>query len=181
MKNVIEKIKKNRLQDFKGTQIKVNLPVPESIINEFIAESLQGESIQRLELTLLPDNDIQVEVQASVKVIFKVKVSRLIKLRLEEALEVDDQFHTIARIEDIKGGFGKAEEAIIQLLSTKINKDLPHYVKFVGDDIMVNASQLLLDYGLEYAVDYVDRLYISTEIAAPDGPNRIWIAGEMNI
>ncbi|MCB0633424.1 MAG: hypothetical protein R2824_03005 [Saprospiraceae bacterium] len=181
MKDLIEKIKRNRFQDFKGTQIKVNLPIPESILNDFIAATLQGESIQRMHLTLLPDNDMQVEVDAMVKMIFRTKVSRLISLRLEEALEVDDQFHTIAKIEDIKGGFGKAEETLIQLLSKKINRDLPPYVKLVGDEIKVNASQLLVDYGLEYAVEFVDQLNISTEVDSLNGLNRIWVAGEMNI
>ena len=66
MDKFFQKIIQNNFSDLKGTTVDASVPVPQSLVNELLAETLKGnKNVSALQASIHPQNRVSLDVKTT--------------------------------------------------------------------------------------------------------------------
>ena len=131
MEKIFQKIIRNNFSDLKGTTVDASVPVPQSLINELIAETLKGnKNIASLRASVHPQNRVSVDVKTSL-----LPWALNLKLKLDK--EIDFASYSSPKIR----GWMENNRLLGSLGSSL--KALPEGIKLYGDQVVIDLGAFL--------------------------------------
>ena len=131
MEKIFQKIVRNNFSDLKGTTVDASVPVPQSLINELIAETLKGnKNVASVQASVHPQNRVSVDVKTSL-----LPWALNLKLKLDK--EVDFASYSSPKIRA-----WMENNRLLGSLGSSLNA-LPEGIKLYGDQIVIDLGAFL--------------------------------------
>ena len=131
MEKIFQKIVRNNFSDLKGTTVDASVPVPQSLINELIAETLKGnKNVASVRASVHPQNRVSVDVKTSL-----LPWALNLKLKLDK--EVDFASYSSPKIRA-----WMENNRLLGSLGSSLNA-LPEGIKLYGDQIVIDLGAFL--------------------------------------
>jgi hypothetical protein len=151
MDRVFQKIIDNNFSDLKGTTVKAIIPVPQSLINEIIRESLKGnKNISSVQVTVHPQNRLSADVKTSL-------LPWPLKLKLKLDKSVDFASYASPKIRA-----WMENNLLLGSLGAFFNA-LPEGIKLYGNQVVVDLGALVRTPEQKKYLDLVKSVGIETE------------------
>ena len=180
MQKTLDKIISNKFRNLSGTNLNIKIPILESIISNLLIENVKHEKIESVKFSIKGNN--RFTILAKVKVHDKwSKPNVNFMFKLEKFYDLtEDWFGIIAEIESEDCTIWIGGKPIIKKLKEGIEENLPSYLIMKHDTLRLNLSEVLKEYELEYLVNYVNRIKLSTEQNDLE-ENKLWMEFRLTI
>ena len=131
MEKILRKIIQNNFSDLKGTTVDASIPVPESLINEFIAETLKGNrNIASIRASIHAQNRVALDVKTTL-----LPWPLNLKLKLDTSID-------FASYSSPKIRAWLENNRLLGSLGSLFNA-LPEGIKLYGDQVVIDLGTFL--------------------------------------
>jgi hypothetical protein len=151
MEEILQRLIRGNFSELGGLTAQATIPVPEHLINEFIAETVRGnKNITDCRVSISSQNRVSIDLKTP---LWPWPVN--LKLRLENEVDLGDSPGIKATLEN-HGLLGKLGSAL---------KAFPEGIHMKGDQLVIDIGPFLA--GTEYGnmLDLIQSIHIMTESA----------------
>jgi hypothetical protein len=151
MDGILQRLIESNFSDLGGLKVQASIPLPEHLINEFIAEVVRGnKNITDCRVSIFSQNRVSIDLKTP---LWPWPVN--LKLRLENTVDLSDSLKIIASLEN-HGLLGKLGSAL---------NVLPDGIQMSDDQLIIDIGSFLA--GTEYRkmLNFIQSIHIMTEAA----------------
>jgi len=151
MDRILQKIIKNNFSDFKRAIVDASVPVPQSLVNEFIAVALEGnKNLASIQAAIHPQNRISLNMKTTL-------LPWVLNLKLKLDKEVDFASYASPKIRA-----WLENNRLLGSLGALFNV-LPEGIKLYGDQVVVDLGAFLREPEYRRLLSLVKSVGIRTE------------------
>lgn len=151
MEKILQRLIKDNFSELGGLTVQASIPLPEQLINEFIAEAVQGnKNITDCRVSIFSQNRVSIDLKTP---LWPWPVN--LKLRLEDEMNLGDSPSIKATLEN-HGLLGKLGSAL---------KAFPEGINMKGDQLVIDIGSFLAGTEYEKMLDLIRSIHIMSESA----------------
>ena len=151
MDKLFQKVIQNNFSDLKGTTVDATVPVPQSLINELLAETLKGnKNVSALQASIHPQNRVSLDVKTTL-----LPWPLNLKLKLDKSVD-------FASYSSPKIRAWMENNRLLGNLGSLFNA-LPEGIKLYGDQLVIDLGVFLRETEHRKLLDLVKSVAIRTE------------------
>jgi hypothetical protein len=151
MQEILQRLIRDNFLELGGLSIQASIPLPEHLLNEFIAEAVRGnKNITGCRVSIFSQNRVSIDLKTP---LWPWPVN--LKLRLEDSVDLSDSLKIKASLEN---------HGLLRKLGSALNV-FPDEIKLNGDQLVINIGSLLVGTEYEKMPDLIQSIGIMTESA----------------
>ena len=151
MDKLFQKVIQNNFSDLKGTTVDATVPVPQSLLNELLAETLKGnKNVSALQASIHPQNQVSLDVKTTL-----LPWPLNLKLKLDKSVD-------FASYSSPKIRAWMENNRLLGSLGSLFNA-LPEGIKLYGDQLVIDLGVFLREPEHRKLLDLVKSVGIRTE------------------
>jgi len=152
MDKILQRIIQDNFSDIKGTTIEASVPVPQSLVNEFIAEALkENKNITAIRASIHAQNRVSLDVKTTL-------LPWLLNLKLKLDTSIDFASYSSPKIRA-----WMENNRLLGSLGSLFNA-LPEGVKLYGDQVVIDLGVFLRTSEQKRILELVKSVGINTEV-----------------
>ena len=151
MEEIVQRIIRSNFSELKGMTVNASVPVPQSLINEIIAEALKGnKNISSVRASVHPQNRVSVDVRTTL-----LPITLNLKLKLDTSVDFASYSSPKIRI-------WMENNRFLGSLGSLFNA-FPEGIKLYGDQIVIDLGAFLRTPEQRQLLNLVKSVDIRTE------------------
>ena len=151
MDKIFQKIIRNNFSDLKGAAVDASVPLQQALINEFLAEALQGnKSLTSIQASIHPQNRLSLDVKTTL-----LPWSLNLKLKLDNSVD-------FASYSSPKIRAWMENNRLLGSLGSMLNA-LPEGIKLYGNQVVIDLGTFLRTPEQRRLLSFVKSVSMRTE------------------